>query len=56
MNRREFTQLTAQAAGVGLFSGEIFIKQTEPDEIIGHGDYRYRVHRNWGSRIQASCP
>ena len=56
MNRRAFTQLTVQAAGVGLFSGNILIKPTEPDEIIGHGDYRYRVHRNWGQQDPGLVP
>lgn len=48
MNRREFTQRTSSAALLTFFPVNIISKRPEPDELIGHGDYRYRVHRTWG--------
>ncbi|MCY4159264.1 MAG: 6-bladed beta-propeller [Bacteroidetes bacterium] len=56
MNRREFNQRTAQVAALGFFPVDIIIKDPEPDELIGHGDYRYKVHRTWGQQDPAAIP
>ena len=56
MNRREFTQRGLQAAALSLMPLNIIDHTSKPDEIIGHGAYRYRVHRNWGDQDPSGVP
>ena len=50
MKRRSFLQrsLALGAAGLALPSFNILSARPRSTEIIGHGDFRYRVHRDWG--------
>ncbi len=56
MNRRKFAQRTAQAAALTFFPVSILSKRPVPDELSGHGDYRYRVHRTWGNLDPKTVP
>jgi hypothetical protein len=52
-SRRDFIQKTTFASGALLVSPPIpfYINSTKlqlDNEIIGHGDFKYRVERNWG--------
>ena len=53
INRREFTRRSALMAAATFYPANIISRRPQPDEIIGHGDFRYRVHRDWG-RLDAS--
>jgi len=48
INRRQFVR---RAAALPL--AQILIRTPQTREIIGHGNFRYRVHRDWG-RLDAS--
>ncbi|MDE2730976.1 MAG: hypothetical protein OXI38_06255, partial [Bacteroidota bacterium] len=49
LTRREFGSRTAQLAGLTFFPANIITNRARPSEIIGHGNFRYRVHRDWGT-------
>jgi DNA-binding beta-propeller fold protein YncE len=56
-SRRDFMK-TASLAGAA-FSLPVFNIISKPildDEIIGHGDFRYRVHKAWGNLDPATTP
>ncbi|MEO0331430.1 MAG: 6-bladed beta-propeller, partial [Bacteroidota bacterium] len=52
-NRRNFLKTTVTAASTALVLPSshfnIIGKAKDDDSIIGHGDYRYRVHQEWGN-------
>jgi len=55
--RREFIRtagLTGAALTLPIFN--IISKPVLSDEIIGHGDFRYRVQKAWGNLDPASTP
>lgn len=55
--RREFIRtagLTGAALTLPIFN--IISKPVLSEEIIGHGDFRYRVHKAWGNLDPASTP
>ena len=52
LNRREFVQRAA--ALVPAYT--ILVRSRPPDEVIGHGDFRYRVHRDWGTLDASATP
>lgn len=62
-SRRAFLKLTA-TGGAALVAGtssafplfNIIRKPVMADEIIGHGNFRYRVHKAWGNLDPASTP
>ena len=56
MNRRTFTKNTA-LSGIG-FPFYISCKSTKKlsTDIIGHGDFKYRVHHNWGTLDSTTHP
>lgn len=58
ISRREFAGRTAQLAGLAsllpAFRSRARAKRS--DDIIGHGDFRYRVHRDWGRLDAAATP
>ena len=56
MTRREFGSRSLQMAGLTFFPVNIIKKHTQPSEIIGHGEFRYRVHRDWGSLDPSVTP
>lgn len=56
-SRRDFlktTALTGAAFSLPVFN--IISKPAMEDEIIGHGDFRYRVHKAWGNLDPATTP
>ena len=56
LTRREFGSRTAKLAGLAFFPANIITKRAQPYEIIGHGDYRYQVHRDWGTLDASVTP
>jgi DNA-binding beta-propeller fold protein YncE len=58
--RRSFIKKTAVAAGIAVTPFEnIFIltdRSQEQNPIIGHGDYRYRVDKDWGIQDPSQFP
>lgn len=56
-SRRQFLKVTAlTGAAVTLPVFNIISKPALEDTIIGHGDYRYRVHKNWGNLNPDTTP
>ncbi len=62
-SRRDFLRASATAGAVfaagtsGAFPVfNILHKPAMTDEIIGHGDFRYRVHKAWGNLNPATTP
>ncbi|MBT1700215.1 twin-arginine translocation signal domain-containing protein [Fulvivirgaceae bacterium PWU4] len=56
-SRRDFlktTALTGAAFSLPVFN--IISKPVMEDEVIGHGDFRYRVHKAWGNLDPATTP
>ena len=56
-SRREFlkaTTLTSAAISLPIFN--ILSKPELGDEIIGHGNFRYKVHKAWGNLDPATTP
>ena len=56
ISRREFALRSAQLASLAFFPVNIISKRPKPDEIIGHGDYQYRVHLDWGRQDPGVTP
>lgn len=57
--RRKFLKHTAAvgiAAGVSSFSFNIAIRPSWEEEVIGHGDFRYRVEKNWAKLSPDTTP
>lgn len=58
-SRKEFIKKSAVIAGGGLFFPGVSIlkSNSNPDQnILGHGDFRYRIHRNWGTLDASGTP
>ena len=59
-NRRQFLKKTTVAAGVALnpFQDIFYLtkKTSENQTIVGHGDYRYRVDKDWGIQDPSQFP
>lgn len=56
-SRRQFLKMTAlTSAAVTLPVFNIISKPVLEDQVIGHGDYRYRVHKNWGNLNPDTTP
>jgi hypothetical protein len=56
-SRRQFLKMTAlTSAAVTLPAFNIISKPVLEDQVIGHGDYRYRVHKNWGNLNPDTTP
>lgn len=61
LDRRSFVKKTGLALGSAavipsLHSFGIIIKPSLNEEIIGHGDFRYRVERAWGNLDPSNTP
>lgn len=58
-DRRTFLETTAKATA-GIFIAPHFnINSSKPklsDEVIGHGDFKYRVHKEWGNLDPTKTP
>lgn len=56
-SRRQFLKVTAlTGAVVTLPVFNIISRPALEDTVIGHGDYRYRVHKNWGNLNPDTTP
>ena len=55
ISRRDFV-LRASAVAAATPAFQILIRTPKPREIIGHGDFRYRVHRDWGMLDASATP
>ncbi len=59
MTRKDFFR-TSSAAAAGILSGGSFhilrASSTPTDTIIGHNDYSYRVHKDWGNLNPSQTP
>ena len=60
LTRRAFTKrlatLTSAAFLTPGFTVNIISKPTLSDEVIGHGDFRYRIHKDWGNLDPSQTP
>ena len=58
-SKREFVKKTGSALALSTtgFSFNIISKDTVADqEIIGHGDFQYKVHKDWGTQNPNKVP
>ena len=61
-SRRNFLKRSSIAAGIGLGVPMEFniikkgLKPTEEETILGHGDYRYRMNKNWAQLSSVHTP
>jgi hypothetical protein len=56
-SRRQFLKVTvASSAAFALPSFNIMSKPALSDDIIGHGNFRYRVHKAWGNLDPSKTP
>ena len=60
-NRRHFVKTTvmlAGAAGIAApnFSFNLITGKSQEDNNVGHGDYKYKVDRDWGNQDPAKIP
>ncbi len=59
MNRKTFLETTAKAAAGLVVVPHFNILKPKPkmyDTIIGHGDFKYKVHKSWGNLDRAITP
>ena len=59
INRREFINTSGVALASSLVIPSFYIGKAKPklgEEIVGHGDFRYRVHKAWGDLDPAKTP
>ena len=59
MKRRDFAKSAAAFSSGLAIIPSFYIGKSKPklsDEIIGHGDYKYRVHKAWGDLDPAKTP
>jgi hypothetical protein len=63
MNRRKFNKLLPSSIGAAMLAspmmGKIsndFLGNTDSREIIGHGDFRYKVDKQWGVQDAGKIP
>src|SRR5690606_17574306 len=55
--RRDFLKVTAATgAALTMPAFNIISKPVLAEEILGHGDFRYRVHKNWGNLDPSKTP
>jgi hypothetical protein len=56
-SRRDFLKTAAvTGAAMGMPAFNILAKPALDEEIIGHGDFSYRVHQSWGNLDPATHP
>lgn len=59
MQRRDFLKTSGIAASVAAFSVQPFnIIQARnlSEEVLGHGEFKYRGHKNWGNLNPLKTP
>ena len=56
-SRRDFLKVSAVTSAAMTFPVfNIISKPVLDDEVIGHGDFRYRVHKAWGNLDPEKTP
>jgi 6-bladed beta-propeller len=56
-SRRDFLRITAlSSAALTLPAFNIISKPVLEDQIIGHGDFKYKVHKAWGNLNPTTTP
>lgn len=56
-SRRNFLRITAlSSAALTLPAFNIISRPVLEDQIIGHGNFRYKVHKSWGNLNPATTP
>jgi hypothetical protein len=55
-SRREFLKKSGATALLSIPMFNIISKPMLEEEIIGHGKFKYRVHKNWGNLDPANTP
>ncbi len=55
-SRREFIKKSVLTAAFAMPLFNIISKPMLEEEIIGHGKFRYRVHKNWGNLDPSKTP
>jgi outer membrane protein assembly factor BamB len=55
-SRRDFIKKSAATLALSLPVFNIVSRPLLEEEIIGHGKFRYRVHKNWGNLDPAKTP
>ena len=56
VSRREFLKKSVATAALSMPLFNVISKPVMEDEIIGHGKFKYRVHKNWGNLDPATTP
>lgn len=59
MNRKDFLKTTASLATGSLVIPHFYIGKSKPqlsDQVIGHGKFKYRVHKSWGDLDPSKTP
>ena len=56
LTRREFGCRSAQLASLAFFPVKIMTNRRQRSDIIGHGDFKYRVYRDWGAQDPGITP
>lgn len=59
INRRSFLSKSFLAGGVGLATPFTFNIISSPDKnlpVVGHNNFKYRVHKSWGNQDPAKIP
>ena len=60
ISRRTFVKRSTAAAGAAFlmpgYNVSIHSKTPADGEIVGHGDFRYRVHKSWGDLDPGKTP
>ena len=60
LTRRVFAKHVATVTSAAFlmpgFTVNIISKPALSDEVIGHGDFRYRVHKDWGTLDPGTTP
>ena len=56
-SRRDFLKISAlTGAAMGIPAFNLVSKPELDEEVIGHGDFRYRVHKSWGDLDPSTYP
>ena len=58
-SRREFLKTSAKVSAAAIIAPSFYIGKSKPaisEEVIGHGDFKYRVHKEWGNLDPSKTP
>ena len=58
-NRRDFIKNTSVFSAGAVLVPSFYIGKSKPrlnETVLGHGDFKYRVHANWGDQDPRTFP